>query len=253
MTADHSMSTRWKAGLTALAVLLVLAVCGISSFLIVLDEQQGVQAQAVTPSAGPSLRQLTTREEDPAPLTVKEVFPGQSIVIDPDRPTEVYKVLRTQELKSCKTATSGSISTLIEDLGCSQVVRGTMLSPTSGYVVTGGILNLDTVDDAEKAWDQIKFMVNQNKGRFVGYAERTDRTTKPLILAPTHAGWNIRGHYMVYCVIARTDEQEIAPGDPFAKQILFDVIEYYLKGVVLEARAKVPSPAPSGAAPSSSS
>jgi hypothetical protein len=233
------MSGRWKAALSALTVLVVLAVCGVGSYLMVLDETQGTGAQAGGGSPQPTAIpvDITTREIDSAPLTVEEVFPGPSIVVDPQKPNEVYTVLRTQALTSCKTATSGEISKLIEELGCSQVIRATMSSPTNGYLITGGIMNLETATDASDAWDRIKFMVNENKGRFIGYAERSDPSTKPLVLAPTHAGWNIRGHFLVYCVIARTDEQEIAAGDPFAKQILYDVIEYYLKGKIIDGRA----------------
>ena len=41
-------------------------------------------------------------------------------------------------------------------------------------------------------------------------------------------------------MIARSDGKEIPIGDPFAKQILFDVIEFYLHGKVLEERASDP-------------
>ena len=42
-----------------------------------------------------------------------------------------------------------------------------------------------------------------------------------------------------------------AVGDPFAQQILYDVIEFYLKGVVLERRASRPlAPQTDQAAPS---
>ncbi|MFC7242599.1 hypothetical protein ACFQO7_08905 [Catellatospora aurea] len=244
LAVNPNMSGRWKKALSVLGVLAVLTVCGVGSFLMVLDEKQGTGAQANTsppPTATPV--DITSREIDPKPLTAGEVFPGKQIVIDPNKPTEVYTVIKPQVLTDCRAAASGEISKLITKLGCSQVVRGTMRSPNGAYLVTGGIVNLDTVANAEKAYEAIKPIVDEGKGRFLGYApDRQDKKsiTKPLALASTHAGWNIRGHYLVYCVIARSDGGEIPIGDPFAKQILFDVIEFYLRGKVLEERASDP-------------
>ncbi|WP_344350367.1 hypothetical protein, partial [Catellatospora coxensis] len=244
LAVNPNMSGRWKKALSVLGVLAVLTVCGVGSFLMVLDEKQGTGAQANTsppPTATPV--DITSREVDPKPLTAAEVFPGKQIVIDPNKPTEVYTVIKPQVLTDCRAAASGEISKLVTKLGCSQVVRGTMRSPNGAYLVTGGIVNLDTVANAEKAYEAIKPIVDEGKGRFLGYApDRQEKKsiTKPLALASTHAGWNIRGHYLVYCVIARSDGGEIPIGDPFAKQILFDVIEFYLRGKVLEERASDP-------------
>ncbi|BCJ71144.1 hypothetical protein CS0771_06880 [Catellatospora sp. IY07-71] len=253
LAVNPNLSSRWKKALSVLGVVAVLAVCAVGSFLMVLDEKKGNQAQANSsppPTATPV--DITSREVDPKPLTAAEVFPGTQIVIDPNKPTEVYTVIKPQVLTDCRAAASGEITKLITTLGCSQVVRGTMKSPNGAYLVTGGIVNLDTVASAEKAYEAIKPIVDDGKGRFLGYApdrQAKKSITKPLALASTHAGWNIKGHYLVYCVIARSDGQEIAVGDPFAKQILYDVIEFYLRGKVLEDRATDPiapsaSPAP---------
>jgi hypothetical protein len=254
LAVNPNKSKRWKSALSVLAVLAVLTVCGVGSFLMVLDEKKGTGAQANSsppPTATPV--DITSRKVDPKPLTSDEVFPGKQIVIDPAKPTEVYTVIKPQVLTDCRAAASGAISKLIVDLGCNQVVRGTMRSPNGAYLVTGGIVNLETVAGAEKAYEQIKPIVDDGKGRFLGYApdrQAKNSVTKPLALASTHAGWNIRGHYLVYCVIARSDGQEIAIGDPFAKQILFDVIEFYLRGKVLEERASDPITPSAQATPS---
>ncbi|MEV4414188.1 hypothetical protein [Catellatospora sp. NPDC049609] len=252
LAVNPNMSSRWKKALSVLGVVAVLGVCAVGSFLMVLDEKKGNQAQANSsppPTATPV--DITSREVDPKPLTAAEVFPGTQIVIDPNKPTEVYTVIKPQVLTDCRAAASGEITKLITKLGCSQVVRGTMKSPNGAYLVTGGIVNLDTVANAEQAYEAIKPIVDDGKGRFLGYApdrQAKKSITKPLALASTHAGWNIKGHYLVYCVIARSDGEEIAVGDPFAKQILYDVIEFYLRGRVLEDRATDPiasaSPAP---------
>ncbi|MDI1460270.1 hypothetical protein QEZ54_04765 [Catellatospora sp. KI3] len=241
---NPNVSSRWKKTLSVLGVVAVLAACAVGSFLMVLDEKNSSGAQANSsppPTATPV--DISSREVDGQPLSTQEVFPAAKIVIDVNKPTEAYTLIKAQPLKDCRAATNGEITKLIAKLGCSQVVRGTLRSPNGQYLVTGGIVNLDTVASAEQAYEAIKPIVDAGKGRFLGYAP--DSKTRPLALSSTHAGWNIKGHYLVYCVIARSDGDEIAVGDPFAKQILYDVIEFYLRGKVLEDRAYDPI-APSG-------
>jgi hypothetical protein len=242
------MSKRWRAILGVIGVIVVLSVCGLSSWLIVLDEQKGVQAQANNATPKPSFIpvDISSREVDPTPLTVAEVFPNDKIIIDPSKPNEAYSVIAKQELTDCRSSTKGEISALIQGLGCSQVIRATMRSP-SDYLVTGGIFNLDTVASAEKAWESIRGMVDSQKGGFVGYAPASDKTARPLVLAATVVGWNMKGHYLAFCVIARADGNEIPDRDPFASQIMYDIVEIYLKGQILEARATDPAPGASGA------
>lgn len=241
MHLNPKMSSRWRAGLGTLGVILVLAICGIGSYLIVLDEQKGVQAQAnsTTPRPTSIPVDISSRAVDPEPLTSAEVFPNDQIVIDPKQPERGYTILAKQELTDCRPATKGDVTTLVNSLGCSQAVRATMRSP-DGYLVTGGLLNLDTQESAEKAWESIRAMVDAQKGGFMGYAPTGDKVAKNLVLSATVVGWNMKGHYLAYCVIARGDGEDIPDRDPFASQIMFDIVEIYLKGTILEARATDP-------------
>lgn len=244
-------SKRWKAGLGVLGVIVVLAVCGIGSYMIVMDEQKGVQAQANTNGPKPTTTpvDISSRKVDPEPLTIAEVFPSRTITVDPNKPNEVYTLIGSaQELSDCKSAAEGDVAKLISTLGCSQVVRGTLKTPIDGYLVTGGIMNLETAANADKAWEQIETIVKEEKGRFVGYVIPSDKSTKPLALASSVVGWTVKGHYVAYCVVARVDSQAIADDDPFAKQIMFDIVQFYLQGQILEARAT--DPIVEGATPS---
>ena len=57
-------------------------------------------------------------------------------------------------------------------------------------------------------------------------------------------------------MIARSDGNEIPDRDPFASQIMYDIVEIYLKGNILEARATDPAPTgdtPASGAPASGS
>jgi len=230
--------TTWlKASLAGLAALVLLMVCGFGSWQILRDEQSGTKATANEPPPTALPRDIGTRDADPAPLNVTEVFPGKQITIDASQPP--YQVLGTQQQGNCKIATDGRITALFGSMGCSQVVRATLRSPTKDYFVTGGIFNLSTSDAAKGAYDKIKEVVDARQGRFKGYVPTS--ATKPLALSSTHLGWDYRGHFLVYCVIARADGRDFADGDPFAQQILYDIIELHLLGTVVQKRAVMPA------------
>jgi hypothetical protein len=229
--------TTWlKASLAALAALVLLAVCGLGSWQILRDERTGTSAQAQSPAPTAMPRDISAREVDPQALTVAEVYAAKEIAIAPNQPT--YLVLGTQAQKDCKIATDGKLSTLIAGLGCTQVIRGTLRSPTKDYYVTGGIFNLASSANAKLAYEKTKGIIDAHQGRFKGFVPTT--ATKPLALSSTHLGWDYRGHFLVYCVIARADGKDFAEGDPFAQQILYDIIELHLLGTVVQKRAVVP-------------
>jgi len=224
----------WQAFTTGLGIFTMLAVCGLSSFFIVADERQGRDAQA-SGAAPPVtvLRDISSREADPAPLTATEVFPGREVAVDPARPA--YRVLKARADRRCAAAASGEIGALLTDLGCDQVVRGTLRAPAAGYLVTAGIFNLDDVEGADWARQKIKSMVDGGRGRFQGMV--AGKGTEAIALSSARVGWHVRGHYLVYCVAARADGKPIAAGDAQAGQILNDMIELYLRGTVLGRRA----------------
>jgi hypothetical protein len=227
----------WQVALGSLAVLVLLTVCGLGSYLIMEDEQQGAADVPEAPAPTAVARDISTRAVDPAPLTAPEVFPTAKITI-PGTP-QAYQVVKTQDSKDCRVAADAELRKLIASLKCSQVVRGTLHSPTKDYLITGGVLNLETADGARQAKDKMPSMVNQNSGRFLGFV--AGEATEPLALSSTHVGWDARGHYLIYCVIARADGREFADDDPYARQIMYDIVELHLRNAVLEKRATQPA------------
>jgi len=218
-----------------LSLVVLLTVCGFSTWFIMQDERAGVAAvndALATPTVVP--RDISSRDVDSEPLTAAEVFAANEITIVPGQPA--YQVLKTQESADCAVGATGELRTLLAEAGCSQVVRGTLKSPTGAYLVTGGIFNLATEDDANRVYDGVKPLVDGNKGRFTGLAG-TEKEIQPIALAETHLGWDVRGHYLVYCVIARANGEKFEPGDPYAKQIIYDMIVLHLKNNVLDNRA----------------
>lgn len=223
----------WQAVISGLGVFALLAVCGLSSYFIMADERQGhgARASAVTAPTG-APRDISSRTADPEPLTAAEVFPADALIVDPAQPP--YRVLRTQATRTCRVAVSGRVGWLLRDLGCSQVVRGTLRSPTGRYLVTAGVFNLAEREGAEWAHEKIKPMVDRGLGRFEGMV--AGASTAAIALSSARVGWHVRGHYLVYCVIARADRKPIRDGDAHAERILADLLERHLYGTVLERR-----------------
>lgn len=222
-------------------MLAILATCGVFSFHLVRDELAGRDAQATdAQSEEITLHDISDREVDPAPLTVEEVFPTDEIVINPSEPG--YEVLATQANDDCSTAAADKLADLLAELGCSQVVRATLRSPTEGYLITGGILNLATVADAERAYQDIKPLVEEGTGRFQGML--AGEGTEAIVLSETVLFWDYRGHYLMYAVVARADGEAFSATDNrYADLVSWDIIEVHLRGGILEARVTGTSPA----------
>lgn len=222
---------RWQMIISGLSCLLLLAVCGLTGYFLVAEEQQGYTTRTggAVPTVAP--RDISSRSVDPDPLTVAEVFPGTEIVIDDAPP---YQVLRTQAGTDCTAAVTGDLRSLLSDLGCEQVVRATLRSPDDRYLLTAGVLNLADEAGTEWARKQIGTIVNAGEGRLRGLGAGTG--TEAITGDEVQAGWHGRGHFLVYCVIARNDGGPIDK-DPAARRALSEVVETYLRGQVIARRA----------------
>lgn len=229
----------WKAVLAGLGIFVLLTVCGLTGYFIIVDERAGTDAQANGGEPSPTVqpRDISSRAVDPAPLTVEEVFPTKEIAVVAGQPA--YVVLGTQASADCRVGATDDLIKQLTTAGCNQVVRATLRSPTGEYLVTGGIFNLTDKNAADTVHAAVKPIIDVQKGRFTGLI--AGRDTEPIARSSTHLGWDIRGHYLVYCVIARSDGKEFQPGDPYAKQIIYDVIVLHLRNTVLEKRATVTS------------
>ena len=115
-----------------------------------------------------------------------------------------------------------------------------MKAPNGDYLITAGLFNLTDQTSAETAFNGVKPIIDAQKGRFVGMSVGPNTGTDAIVRAPTQLGWNFRGHFIAYCVIARTDGQAFAASDQFPNQITFDIVETYLEGTIIGKRATVP-------------
>jgi hypothetical protein len=224
--------------MSALGAVIMLSICGLGGFFIIADERRGNGAQAAEVSTAVlqpvPTRDIASRKADPQPLSTSEVFPGTEIYVPGG--AAPYRVQSTHVDSDCHVATTGRLGELLDGYGCSQFVRATLSAPTDGYVVTTGIFNLADERGATAVHDKIKPLVDSGTGSFAGMAAGPG--TEPVELPSAQVGWHVRGHYLVYCVIARPDGQIIRDDDPHAERILIDMIGSHLRDGVIARRTR---------------
>ncbi|RIV38682.1 hypothetical protein [Micromonospora radicis] len=229
----------WQLVIAGAAVLVLLALGGLTAAAL-LDGRQLLGTQAApssapepTRDATPAASDLDSRDTDQAPLTAREVFPGSTLAIG-DSQTG-YEVLRTQSSASCPVAAAGEVADLLVRLGCNQVVRATLRAPDGEHLVTTGLFNLTDRSSAERARDRIRQLLDERQGRFRGMTAGDG--TDAIATAPARVGWQVRGHYVAYAVVARADGAAIRTGDTVVREILYDMLELHLNRGVLDRRA----------------
>ncbi|MFG1889848.1 hypothetical protein ACGFIR_18530 [Micromonospora sp. NPDC049051] len=228
----------WQVVVGGAAVLALLALCGLGAAALLAERDKNplptetTQPEAAAPG-DTETQALDSRDTDAAPLTAKELFPGKQLVVADGEPA--YRVLKTQSSASCAVAATGEIADLLGRLGCTQVVRATLRTPDGDHLVTTGLFNLIDRANAERARDRIRVLLDEREGRLRGMAASDDSAA--IATAPARVGWQVRGHYLAYAVVARSDGEAIRSGDTKAREILFDMIELHLNRGVLERRA----------------
>ncbi|MBB5116320.1 hypothetical protein ACLQ2Y_17105 [Micromonospora echinospora] len=228
----------WQALVGGAAVLLLLSLTGLAVAAL-LDERTATPptgqptpqpSESSTPSGGTD---LDSRDTDQAALTAKEVFPAKDLVVTDGKPA--YRVLKTQASTKCQVAATGEIADLLGRLGCNQVVRGTLRSPDGDHLVTAGLFNLTDVATAQRVRDRIRPLLDQRQGRFRGMAAGDD--TEAVERAAARVAWQVRGHYVAFCLVTRADGERIPIDDATAREIMYDLIELHLNRGVLDRRA----------------
>ncbi|MBM0260700.1 hypothetical protein JNW89_32655 [Micromonospora sp. 4G55] len=222
------------------AVLVLLALCGLGAAALLVDRTPNDDPTAAAPQPttaapvdGSTANDLDSRDTDQQPLTAREVFGGKKLVVADGRPA--YDVLKTQSGGSCAVAATGEIADLLVRLGCSQVVRGTLRSPDGEHLATAGLFNLTDKASAQRVRDRIRQLLDERQGRFRGMAAGDG--TEALTTAAARVGWQVRGHYIAYCLVVRADGGAVPAGDTAVRDIIFDLIELHLDKGVLERRA----------------
>ena len=227
-----------------LVVIVLLAAGGFGAKVLFFggDDTSTISGQVNKPTADQAKR-VESQSTDAAPLTAAEVFGAATIPSSAGGGT--YKVVKSQLASDCKSVVGGDIGTALTTAGCTQAVRATMTSPDGNYVITAGIFNLADATKATAAQSAVRSAIDARKGRFSGFAAGDG--TDVVAQAAANIAWDSRGHYLIYCVIVRSDGTAISADDKRTPVIVSDVVESYLGGTVIHKRELASgAPQPSG-------
>ncbi|WP_207921402.1 hypothetical protein [Micromonospora sp. KC721] len=218
------------------AVLVLLALCGIGAAAVLIERTEQAAPDpspgTTAPGAEPAGGDLDSRDTDRQPLTAKEVFPGKTLVVTAGEPA--YEVLKTHSSGSCAVAATGELGDLLARLGCSQVVRATVRTADRRHLATVGLFNLPDRGTAQQVQGRIRELLDERQGRFRGMAAGDG--TEAVSTAAARVGWQVRGHYVAYCLVVRADGEPLPTNDTTARDILYDMLELHLDQSVLQRR-----------------
>ncbi|MEU4239450.1 hypothetical protein [Actinoplanes sp. NPDC026619] len=214
-----------------LAALILLGLVAMTTFLVFGGDRKAGTEAAADVKAG----LLTSRTVDNAPLTVEEVFPDSREVRPPS--ALPYRITMTHTDADCRTATTGETGALLLAHGCNQVVRAGMTAPYDGYEVTAGLFNLADEAGAGVVDGRLRELVVSGDGSF---ATLPATRSGPDALPTAQVGWRTSGHYLLYCVITRSDGKLVTSDDPVAERITAQLVDAYLNTTVLGRRASSP-------------
>jgi len=138
---------------------------------------------------------IESREADAEPLTLDELFPADAAFADAaDRS---YVVLGSDATDDCTSAARDQIVILLEQAGCGQVVRATMLSPGGRLALLTGVFNLTDSAAAQQMKEQAVPALENGDGGLAGMevdAPAVDDGTGQRAQLTPH------GHYLTYCL-----------------------------------------------------
>lgn len=229
----------WVITISVISVAMVLAVCGFSSWQLLRADSQPIGLPEDEPTV--QYRDIDSREADPNPLTVADVFPGTQIpAAQPDWPP--YTMMGEPHVsEDCSVVADGEVKRVLAESGCSQALRASFASGDNLYFATAGVLNLPDATVAKNLSAEIKGLVESRQGRLLGYVSVPD-ANRQLYTAPPHLAWEVRGHFLLYAVVVRQDSAEMTPGE--ADYVIEDLVKAYLRGTVIEQWALAPESAP---------
>jgi hypothetical protein len=215
--AQPDRAAQWLA--RGLAAVIVVGMAVMIGLLTLADRRRGEPV-------GAAADRLSSRDVDPAPLTLDEVFGNEETV-----PGTGYRIDLTHSDAACASATTGVLGALLRQHGCDQVIRASMTAPYGDYQVTAGLFNLADAAGALDVDGRLRQLVETGDGGFAPMAQ-------PAADDPIgQVGWHARGHYLLYCVITRPGGQLVTPDDPNAVRITDDLVDSYLGEAVLGRRA----------------
>jgi len=215
--------------LSVIAVVVVLGMCGLGTYMVVHDDNSVVAANQASSQPTAIQRDIGSRAGDDALMRASDVFPNKQIVAEPN--VAPYRQIGDVQVETnCRLGATGTIATMLVAQGCNQMVRATFSAPDGTHFVTAGVFNL-LDDKATKAAEDVLAKGVDAASRFTGYI--TTAPTQVIGRAPTNLAYLSDGHFLLYVVIVRTDGNESKANDPAIQVIVYDVLEHYLRDTML--------------------
>ncbi|PZS08362.1 MAG: hypothetical protein DLM55_08835 [Acidimicrobiales bacterium] len=186
---DSVQDVLWRRITLGTAGMLIVVVSVAITLLVThSSESKTDNAVAIPPGpAGPTVS-LATREQDPIPLTVKEVFPTKALQLGKVR----YEVLASEEVKGCPETVNGNAAATLRSLDCTQVIRAAITDPDRKFLITAGILNLAKAEDVDALAQVLRSAGGGNFDMIVP----TSMSVEAAQARPLHFSRN--GHYLTF-------------------------------------------------------
>ncbi|MET9440095.1 hypothetical protein [Streptomyces sp. NPDC006610] len=143
---------------------------------------------------------VSSEKKDTAPLGADTLFPGTQLTMG----ETVYKKGPTADTKSCATAVQGTLPKVLNDNGCTRLLRVTYTE--DGIAVTVGVAVFDTEAQAAKAKDDaddksiVKSLTGGGVGAFCNGAVCRSTT-------------NAYGRYAYFTIAGFTDGKDVTQQD----------------------------------------
>lgn len=214
---SRANSRSWLRILATITGIALLATCAAGTFFLLRDDRViPPETVAPPPAASPDVDRLASRATDAEPVTVDEAFGAIA----------GYQVLKSDELSDCRAAATGGLARLLDEYGCGQVVRATLLRDDGAFALTAGVVNLADAEGAQA----VRAGVEDDAGDFTTLHDGG----KSAVLghSATVVGYNTYGHYLLYAVIAPTDGKKADQRDPAYSAIVGEVVDTHLAGAL---------------------
>ncbi|MBE1531521.1 hypothetical protein [Actinomadura algeriensis] len=195
--------------------------------------RKAAERPAQTPSAAPAQpsqappppvpdgppQKIDSEKTDPRPLAFTEVFPTPTI----DLGGHAYRLDRRSINRDLKYAANGAMLQALQRHQCRKIVRATYLDAGRSVAVTSGIAvmpNKAAAVTVSRAGDP---------ARYQWFRGMAGEHTATIDRAGGYAAATVRGRYVVYAYVQRTDGSPVKPGDPVAKQVAQQFIDHNIR------------------------
>ena len=199
--------------------------------------QQSTAASSPSPSLGP-WRHITTRADDPAKLTLAELFPGQFS----QGGTVAERTIQQAGRNCIKMVLGKTLQAALRKAHCTQVMRASYLSTGQKIMATIGVLNLSNVTSAEKAGKAT------GATAFIKQLPAAKGPTKNLTKGTGLEEAQFKGHYLILTwaeftnLKVPTGKAQRAKLDAFSRSLVAGTANISLTSRELFGKSQTPSP-----------